>query len=1731
LNTNGRDSVRSTLSPSRRRRRRWLAVIGLAVLLVFGTAYAYLRVEWEGADLGDNLASMLNKRMRGRISIGSIEWSPRYLKTVVTGGWVPIVIRDVKVWDDCALSSELDPLDERRLGDPNEDCTLDHRPDPDPTSKRKPRKLLIDAPRIDAEIDVHAALFGNHDLIFQHVKVYGGQVLLEQTSEPYPLHAYDRTIVSVLTAFYPRMRAGFRAGIYADSTPPKFDLRDATLENVDVTLQFTPYYVGNGVIGYGLAARIEDVSISTATMTGDPTTYLHMNAVDPLVPKFYVRLALAGKHSWVRVMDEGKRDTFVLPGQGLNEQWATGRKARYELELADITIRRLAQLPDQWGKKDYVANNLEMDIIAHTIPCKVNGVAGNPKDGAELHLTGQLLEWWDRPYDGKWDLALAVKNLGPTLRTCIRDNLGGDNLYGTIKLSGPFIARPKVSLDLHGLDFDVPLSATEEPVRLTLAEVDGEIDLVNEQGSIQKTKALIRGGKEPGEVMVSATFGLKPLYSVADIDITNPIDIGRFLPPRAVSSVGKFLSGKLRVRGDVEEGFALENFDLALGRTPNERAVRVYAGRIFTKNSFDWINIENVQFQAGKSHATINGAIEYEGGEFYYRNLRINGDYPDLSMWLVRFGLPPIVASASGGGEIVLDGPIKNPTINVRVMLAGVPCIDTLRIDNATIKSGILDAKMSTTGLGGNLSGTIKADISGPTKIIQRMELTGTKVDAGKLCGLKGMAKGTIDNVKISITEPTAITPNRAAVDWLGSLTMSATAPKLNILGETYSRVAIRVNQNVMRSIPTWLTTRLDADDVTNCDEAAKRGGFCAVVEATRDVGGKLGALLSDMPASRSGRVTLARKLGGTVALDDIPLALLEPFVGKGTMGGLVSATLHLGGNPRAPSVEIGSTINLTRAWLGGAYVGDTQLGVIPTTYRGVDAVRIYGSLMSGQLWLDAIVGTAGTFPVDLALTGRRLEVGPFIDITKKLGLSEELQVWSTGTLTVSSELKPNNGKPAASEAWLELSEVEATLNHKTRDGRRMPIRVSFVPRNKTDKHVLSARLTPSTLELACRAYNVPGGRQPCPARLVTPAGIVEISGGATSTQMAISALGQSLDLRRLAPLFENQLDDISGTLELNAKVGGTFGKPSYEISLDVKDKVTLRLPGGDSVLQVLGPRVVDGEKIAGGRIKIANGTLAFENSFTINVNDPRKAEQGELEVTGIIGFAGLRPSSWGVAIRGKIAGKMLAALAPGTIAQASGLARIDAGLRGKGELPLVDASLEFDPEEGSRAQPLAIFPRGVRRELAFLGGALQITTAEVGAHRRYTIDFSDEPLSVSIDNEGKVTNVRGSLVLADGKLDNADVSLTAENIPYRKPGSVDLNLSARNMVLRLPRADAPWQARGQVAIVNGSYKRNFVLTEVIRPAPDTVAPAKPFWDEYPSIGNADLDLTLEVRKFAVDNNIAKIDLAGPRLLISGSPRDPRISGAIRVVSGEFKLPGVRARFMRTGGSIDFAENQKATNPTLEITSDAPDYVDLSGQSHTISLSITGTLELPQWDLRTSTGYNKSQTLALLLLGRSPEQLSRTLGDTTPGSVDSSKIDPSTNPTGGVGDQLVKDLAGDWVSSLLGSSLTRVTGLDVLRFEVGFGSIGIYGQRNVLENITLVGGYEQTVRGNTVNGRAELKTPWHPGEFVQDLLPWRVITNDRVTLQGGILSKNFNDPAELDINDRHIKLVYRLFIP
>lgn len=1725
------------MSAAPRRIRRWFVVIGLVLVLLMGTAFAVLRVKFEGEDLGDYVATSLNKRMRGRIEIGSIEWPASGIKTAITGGWVPLTLRDVKVWDDCALNVEAAAIDEIRTGDPSADCTLDDRPDPDPKSRRKPRKLLLRTAEVTAEIDVHAAMFGNHDLVFRNVHVHGGEALLEQAREPYPLHAYDRTIVSIITAFYPRMKAGFRAGIYADSAPPIFDVRDVHIHGLNLTVHMGPYSAGkNDRVGYAMTGRLEGVDVDPEP---DPAkrkndSYLYMDATDPLVAKFYVRLGVTAKRGTIRIRDEGPRSAFRLPyaaGGTVQEEAfpPEGRKPEYQVALTDIKLNRLAQMPGEWARKDFVANTLELDLEARTLPCPTTYDASpDPAKGASLHLTGELHNYWDRPYDGSWNLLLDAKNVGPTIRSCIDDSVGGDALDGTVTLTGPFVASPKVGLAFKNLDVDVPLGAKEEPLRLTLAELQASIDLVNEQGSVDRTTALIRGGKEPGEVVVSATFGLKPYNARAHVEIAKAIDVGRFLPDPIPKSVGRYLQGRLTAVGNKREGFALEDFDLALGATEKERAIRAHKGRLFTDDEFGSIKIQKVHVDAGRSRAIFDGVVDIANDSI---DVEIDGNFPDLDVWLKRFGLPQFVSSA-GGGKIRITGPLSKPKIAVATELGGVPCLDKVRIVDATYEGNTIDVRsLTSAGLGGKLTGNARVRLGEGAPVIERLHLDGKQLDATKLCGLKGIVKGNLDSLEVDLAG--TVEKNRSALEWLDLAEVHARASKLEVMDEKLSNVQLCLNRrDDARCRPR--ATYLDKDDLAQCEQGKrerKRGGSCAVATATRDKGGILDATIAKLPATRSGKTTLPARLGGTVAVSDFPLGIIDTYVKPGTAGGLASIKLHLAGPPTSPQAS--GVLQLMRTWAASSFLGDADLAIEPTTItRGsakLPALSIRGKALAGRLAVSGTIGTAAPYPVELSLSGRRIELDVLLDLQKRLPLPAPVQAWASGTITIRTELAP--AKPVEPEAWLELTELTAIVNHRSVDGRILPLVLKATCRtdandncafegDELERTRMSVLVTPSSIEFACKDPTAKAGRVACGAKLATPAGIVNLRGYARPNGMAIEAKG-SLDLSLLAPLFDTYFDEVTGAADLAASITGTFKKPTYDASLALRN-VVARPVGGDTVLTA-----------PTGLIKLANGSLGFTD-VRIQVRDQHRDQNpGELHIKGNIGLDGLKPKTWGLLIEGKLAGKMLLAAFPGSVSQASGLARIEGDLllRGSGPLPTITGTLVFDPlpeceapdpqadrsapvvecrKPTDRIRPFTIIPRGVRREFAFSRGTVDIETV-VGSGDRRTYRLSVNDVALTVDGQGSITDIDGNAEIRDGALIGLSVGLNANNIPFRLPGTLDLAMDATNIRIEKASEISRPIVRGNIKVTDGSYQRNFEITDRIRSIGTTTLPSKPFWEEYPSIGNADLRLGLDVRRFKVNNNIAQIDLSGA-LVISGTPRDPRLRGRIGVTRGRFRFPGTRAAFERTNGSIDFAENDRAGNPELNVSTDA-DYRDQSGQDHLITLQIRGKLDQLQWDLKTSTGYNKSQTLALLVLGRNPDSLRRSLGDQSLGG-DPTRVDPSTNPSQGFADQIVKDLAGDWVSGLLGSSLGRITGLDVFRIEIGFGSIGIHVEEKVLDNVRLLGDTEQTIRGSTINARAEIKTT----------IPW-------LSAQAGYLSKNFNDPAEQDIQDANAKLVFRLFIP
>jgi hypothetical protein len=1653
-----------------RRLRRWLVSIGLGLVLLVGTGVVVLRVKFNGDALGDQIETMLNKRMRGRIEIGSIEWPLGALPTVVTGGWVPVTLTGVTVWD-------------RRTDERSKDCFTD-----DPEGLAPPRRVLH-APHITAELDVHALMFGRHDMVFRNVVIETGHVRLEQIREPYPLHAYDQTSISLVASFYPCMKAGFRAGFYAGSPPPVFDLQDVALHDVDLDIYIGPddtvaWSAPDGPY-YRAVLSIQDVNAEHA--------FLYMDPTDPLVSRLYFSLAPKTGPATLYMFDTG-----VKPAAGTAaDQIAAApdeHHPAYSIEMTSIDVTRLAQLPDNWPRTS-VANSLRLE--GHAVL----------EEGGTLDLTGDLIDWWDRQFDGQWNIVVAGNHLGPTLKADILPPLGGENVTATLSLTGPFIALPKLDFELGGLRYDVLFADPKLPVlELELDQLKGWVDFVNANGSLDTTIATARcvrgvpdrcgpvppGGDVPGQVELSASFGL-PLNLNANIDITQPLDLGPWLPPIVRDSLGRYLRGRMRAVGKSDVQLSLADIDLALGRSRTERLTRIHSGRIYTANNFTSVELEALKVTAGATAVTVNGGVSFSNDSFGFD---VAGQSGDLAAWLRRLRAPAL-ATAADDARVNIDGRWVDGELQLaldgKASLRGVPTVDQVDVVARLEDDLLFIDSLSSPGLGGSLTGSGQIRVSG-TPFIEKLDLQGAGLDVKKLPIRGGAVTGTIRAAKL--TARGSLAGKRDVFDWLSLASGYATSDDLAVLGDRYQDAAVCINY-ADDELCRRPGTAIGETQTAACD-AAKQGGTCVVARASRADGGALDVTLATPARGKSTRnhPAPAPRLSGVVEVSDAPLEIIGRMLGKIDLpiGGAISAKLDIGGTRAAPTAE--GTVALLRAWVLDAFVGDSTLDVAPAD-DDPRVVVIRGKALHGRLDVVARVGTASPYPIDVTVSGRRIELDPLIDLSALARVSEPLRAWATGSISLHAEL----GGKAEPVAWVELDELGAVLDHRDPDGRPVPLRLTAL-RGTGGGKAVSIRATPSSLALVCR--QPAGDPVPCPVRIATPAGVLEASGTASRDKLALAAVG-TLDLRLIAPLVDLYFDDVSGTAEVSAAVAGTYKAPVPSAEISLHD-VRVRPVGQETVVRV-----------PTGLIKLTNGSLGFSD-VRIRVDDTYLGEKAELVVKGGIGLEGLTPTKWGVIIEGQVAGKMLLAAAPSLISQASGVAQIDGAvsLQGTGLLPAVVGTISFDP-----AQPLTVIPRGVRRELAFFGGSLSVdeTTASNDRHRAYELEIQD--LAGSIDGEGTLRDIDGTLELTDGALTAADITLDADAIPFRIPGTLDLVINADQLHLQRRGVDANWEVSGRkVELVTGRYIRNFDLGQVLRPSPSTGS-SKPFWEEYPALGEASIDLPVDVRQFSVSNNIASIEMAGSNLRLSGTPRDPRIDGQIRVQSGSFRLTGTRAKFTRTEGQVLFARQLRVPSdtPTLDIQSEA-DYRDPSGQDHLITLHISGTIPNLTWDLFTSTGFDKAQTMSLILLGRTPEQLRRSLGDQAIGG-DPTRLDSSTAQAGNPLDQVLRDLAGDTISLLVEDSLKDISRLDVARPFATVGSWGFHGEKKLYDNVNVVGDYEQLYRGGrTINIRMELKTMWKP---------WS--TGDTVSVQANYLDKTFEDAAEDDITDLQLKLVYRFFIP
>jgi hypothetical protein len=794
--------------------------------------------------------------------------------------------------------------------------------------------------------------------------------------------------------------------------------------------------------------------------------------------------------------------------------------------------------------------------------------------------------------------------------------------------------------------------------------------------------------------------------------------------------------------------------------------------------------------------------------------------------------------------------------------------------------------------------------------------------------------------------------------------------------------------------------------------------------------------------------------LAGTVALRALPLDGLTALLGRKEVGGVVDGALTLSGTSRAPTVD--GTLEVTRGWFRQAFLGHVKL----TAERVADGVvRIDASLLQDRVSIAGTIGTRAPFDAELVVRLKRLELDVF---APELAARHGVRGWVSGELSYRGDLLAI-GRGGKLDARARLDEVVVAIDGAETGNGPAQIRIA----NKTP------------IELT---YDGDALRLVHEVVLRGPTGEFAVSGSASEAALALKARGK-ISVALLAPYVRQYFDRVSGELAVELNLTGTRAKPKLAGVVEVH-AIAMQPTGQDTLVRVPSGRIeVDGEQLS-------------LTGLSMVVTDEFSKEQSELRIAGGVRLNGFRPALWAINIDGQLDGKMLLVFAPQVFSSGFGSADLSIALQGAGLQPDINGSVEFSADT-----PLTIVPRGVRREIALTGGSVSFSDQLIA------IGGDSGPLTGTIDDEGFIERLEGEIGLERWRPVDVDVEIDASGLPVRIPGTLELTVNLRRV--RFVGGADGLDVGGVIEVPDGRYLRKFnVFTDVLKPERAST-PSVPFWESSPMLARARLDLTVISQAFYVKNNLANIAMSG-QVTIGGTPRRPRFEGVIRVDDGDFKLQLIRPRFERAGGTVSFEPLRQFPDatPRLDLHAEA-DYTDSSGQAHLIHLAIKGTLSNVDWDLRTESGLNKAQTLQLVLVGRTPDELRAALGDNAIGKPGTIKDDAGQGGGFVYADQFVKDLSGDFFSLLIGDSLKSVTQLDVVRLTLGTSAIGAHGEKHITPSLHVNGDLESSLRG------------WY----------WDLTSEYRLTdawsLEGSVRHRYYDDQAIEDQKKTSLQTTWR----
>jgi hypothetical protein len=1602
-------------------------IFGIVTLVLASVVVVVARVRFHGAPLARLISGLISEGIRGQVRMGSVEWPISSLPTFLTGGWIPVTIRDVQVYDDgSSATGGVPDLDQR--------------------------KLLLRVPLAEGYIDPHALAraltAGQPDIVVKNLRVpRGGWVRIEEVAQTGPGEDEGAKVISLLGAFRGKQSSGLGAG---KSVGPSsiFDLRDFSFEGVTVEVSFRDY----------------DLLLEGARGSG----FLHGDFTDALAERLYFSLA--------PTIERGRLDIKVyLDGDDRPD-------LIYDVPLHDIVVHRLAQLPTEWPKHG-MARDLHWDITA------------NSEDGASIHTRGAMLGYFDADNGGTYDLMLWARDAGTIVHRFSEGLFGGSDLNAQARVSGPMYA-PRIDLRAGNIDVWVELAKPPPegapPLEVHVPVASAWLDYATESGGVPETIAESAGGK----VAASVRLSLGPFWFDLALDVLEPLYVGPHLPPAmaaelmaSAGAVGKpHLSGNFHVVGDGKR-FGYEQLDVMLGR--------IHITGDIVHDERGKMHFPELHSDVGKTRVTTRGTLNLPDGAMDM-GMRVRSD--DVARWLRYFEAPEEAARTMQGSARV-QGTLDEPRACAALRWSGVPIIDDmvswldyageqLTVDvnrrptqpTPCVRLGSLaprgrqsdspaddgasasqNAGRAAGALGGSLWASGRLHLGERPRVISFVA-QGNELDLGKIpmvgeiisgrMALSASTSGGFDRLDTHV---------RASVDGLA------------IAGDSYRLLTPCANSAAQ-------PPGTGAGEV--CLRVRPDGGQDLELALAREGGGQLEVRAGiDAQAGLDGRVALS-------ALPIDNLAVLEQ-AGGFPIGGVVTAVMDLGGTLAAPLVT--GNIDWNDSWYERAFLGHTGIRI---TAPDAGTMRITASLLQGDVVVTADISNQPPYDASIDLSLRRVELDRLTPELTALLLSPELQAegvraraWLTGDIHMEMPLLA--AATTQPQVQARLSEAEVIVDYRDARGQPVPLRL------RNDRATPIAIRFDGTRASLLEPVTLVG---PDGARFTVEHGRVTLApqppgneAGAAGAEGAAAAIGSidvqiagDLDMRLFEPYVSDLVSSVSGKVGVRANVSGPLEDPRVDVELQIKDTIAVRPSGQEAVVSLQ----------QGGRITIDNEQLVLTGT-EIRVADALTGQEVALDILGGIRLKDFEPVEWTLHMDGQLAGQMLLLAAPELFSRASGTADLSVSIRGPSDAPRVDANMVFH-----REQPLALTLRGLGREVRFESGEIELSDDVVELNK----------LAGEIGDNGRITDASGVVGLVDWEVADMDISVDADSLPLRIPNEFELTANVADLRI-VGDVSSGLELDGVVEVVDGRYFRRFnLISDVlsIDRGSGGGGESQPLFADMPLLASADLDLLVDVRSFSVQNNLAAIHMSGD-IMVTGTPSAPRFDGEIQVSDGEFKLPGARARFTRTWGAVTFSPSRSfpTQTPTVSLQSEG-DYRDASGQYHLITFTVSGSWSRAEWDLYTSSGLNKGQTFALLFSGRTPTELRKSLGDEAPG-VDPGRLETAINTSDNAADQILKDVAGDFISLLVEDTLRNITNLDVARIEIGTGSIGFHGEKEITEKIRLTGDLEQTGTGRTIDVRGEVQL------------------SDRVSVEGGARSQVYSDPAEEDLTDYRFRAVYRRY--